>query len=211
MTTQKQKYSLEPETAILGNNGLATKAGWLIIYHEEPYSREFIGARPEYLMEGVGLPANSYPDAPELPDSDDMAICRSEDKSCWQIVPDYRGKIVYNTQTLAQYEITSLGELPESLTFKQPVTDFDKWDGKQWVTDKYAIKDSQIKQAEQQRVALLRQANETITLLQHAVDIKLASEKEKLLLLDWKKYLVLLSHVDISSAPDNINWPKKPE
>ncbi|WP_166304298.1 tail fiber assembly protein [Photorhabdus cinerea] len=210
MKTQKQKYSLEPETTILGNNGLATKAGWLIIYHAEPYSREFIGARPEYLMEGVGLPANSYPDAPELPDSDDMAICRSEDKSCWQIVPDHRGKIVYNTQTLEQYEITSLGELPESLTFKQPVTDFDKWDGKQWVTDKYIIKDSQIKQAEKQQVALLRQANETVTLLQHGVDTELASEKEKLLLIDWKKYLVLLSRVDISSAPD-ISWPEKPE
>ncbi|NHB91927.1 phage tail protein [Photorhabdus cinerea] len=194
----------------MGNNGLATKAGWLIIYHAEPYSREFIGARPEYLMEGVGLPANSYPDAPELPDSDDMAICRSEDKSCWQIVPDHRGKIVYNTQTLEQYEITSLGELPESLTFKQPVTDFDKWDGKQWVTDKYIIKDSQIKQAEKQQVALLRQANETVTLLQHGVDTELASEKEKLLLIDWKKYLVLLSRVDISSAPD-ISWPEKPE
>ncbi|WP_167405343.1 tail fiber assembly protein [Photorhabdus bodei] len=210
MTTQKQKYFLEPETAILGNNGLATKAGWLIIYHAEPYSREFIGARPEYLMEGVGLPANSYPDAPELPDSDDMAICRSEDKSCWQIVPDHRGKIVYNTQTLEQYEITSLGELPESLTFKQPVTDFDKWDGKQWVTDKYIIKDSQIKYAEKQQVALLRQANETVTLLQHGVDTELASEKEKLLLIDWKKYLVLLSRVDISSAPD-ISWPEQPE
>ncbi|MBS9434219.1 tail fiber assembly protein [Photorhabdus hainanensis] len=194
----------------MGNNRLSTKAGWLIIYHAEPYSREFIGVRPEYLMEGVGLPANSYPDAPELPDSDDMAICRSEDKSCWQIVPDHRGKIVYNTQTLAQYEITELGELPESLTFKQPATDFDKWDGKQWVTDKDVIKDNQIKQAENQQVALLRQANETVTLLQHGVDTELASEKEKLLLIDWKKYLVLLSRIDISSAPD-INWPEKPE
>ncbi|WP_323835113.1 tail fiber assembly protein [Photorhabdus africana] len=210
MTSQKQKYSLEPETAILGNNGLATKAGWLTIYHAAPYSREFIGARPEYLMEGMGLPANSYPDAPQLPDSDNMAVCRSEDKSYWKIVPDYRGKIAYNTKTLEQYEITAIGEITEYLTFKQPVTYFDKWDGKQWVTDKYAIKDSQIKQAEQQRVALLRRANETVTLLQHAVDIKLASEKEKLLLLDWKKYLVLLSRIDISLVPD-INWPEKPE
>ncbi|MCW7762148.1 tail fiber assembly protein [Photorhabdus luminescens] len=210
MTTQKQKYSLEPKTAILGNNGLATKAGWLIIYHAAPYSREFIDARPEYLMEGVGLPANSYSDAPELPDSDDMAVCRSEDKSCWQIVPDYRGKTAYNKQTRAQHEITELGELPEFLTFKQPATDFDKWDGKQWVTDKYAVKDSQIKQADQQRVVLLRQANEIITLLQYAVDVNLASEKEKLLLLDWKKYLVLLNRIDISLSPD-INWPEKPE
>ncbi|MEK9495059.1 tail fiber assembly protein [Photorhabdus sp. P32] len=210
MTTQKQKYSLEPETAIFGNNGLATKAGWLIIYHAAPYSREFIGARPEYLMEGVGLPANSYPDAPELLDSDDMAVCRSEDKSCWQIVPDYRGKIAYNKQTRAQHEITALGEISEFLTFTQPATDFDKWDGTQWVTDKAAVKDSQIEQAEKQRITLLRQANETIALLQHAVDTELASEKEKLLLLDWKKYLVLLSRIDISSAPD-INWPERLE
>ncbi|WP_387692285.1 tail fiber assembly protein [Photorhabdus sp. RM71S] len=210
MTTQKQKYSLEPEAAILGNNGLAIKAGWLTIYHAEPYSREFIGARPEYLMEGVGLPANSYPDAPKLPDSDDMAVCRSEDKSCWQIVPDYRGKTAYNKQTRAQYEITALGELPEFLTFKQPATDFDKWDGKKWVIDKAAVKDNQIEQAEQWRVTLLQQANETVALLQHAVDTELASEKEKLLLLDWKKYFVLMNRINISSAPD-INWPEKPE
>ncbi|MCT8343685.1 tail fiber assembly protein [Photorhabdus kleinii] len=210
MTTQKQKYSLEPESAILGNNGLATKAGWLTIYHAEPYSREFIGTRPEYLMEGVGLPAYSYPDAPELPDSDDMAVYRSEDKSCWQIVPDYRGKTAYNKQTRAQYEITALGELPEFLTFKQPATDFDKWDGKKWVIDKAAVKDNQIEQAEQRRVTLLQQANETVALLQHAVDTELASEKEKLLLLDWKKYFVLMNRINISSAPD-INWPEKPE
>ncbi|RAW91800.1 MULTISPECIES: tail fiber assembly protein [unclassified Photorhabdus] len=210
MTTQKQKYSLEPEAAILGNNGLAIKAGWLTIYHAEPYSREFIGARPEYLMEGVGLPANSYPDAPKLPDSDDMAVCRSEDKSCWQIVPDYRGKTAYNKQTRAQYEITALGELPEFLTFKQPATDFDKWDGKKWVIDKAAVKDNQIEQAEQWRVTLLQQANETVALLQHAVDTELASEKEKLLLLDWKKYFVLMNRINISSAPD-IHWPEKPE
>ncbi|KGM25708.1 tail assembly protein, partial [Photorhabdus luminescens] len=36
------------------------------------------------------------------------------------------------------------------------------------------------------------------------------SEQDKSLLLAWKKYLVLLSRVDISSAPE-IHWPEKPQ
>ncbi|WP_350306265.1 tail fiber assembly protein [Photorhabdus viridis] len=209
MTTQKQKYSLEPETAVLGKDELATKAGWLTIYHAASYSREFTGAKPEYLMEGIGLPASSYSDAPKLPESDSMAVRRSKDENYWEIVPDHRGKVAYNTQDRAQQEVTELGELPETMTFKQPTTDFDKWDGKQWVTDKKALKTSQIEQAEQQRATLRQHANEAITFLQYAVDTELASEEEKALLLEWKKYLVLLSRVDVSSVPE-ISWPEEP-
>ncbi len=210
MTTQKQKYSLEPEIAILGNNGLATRAGWLIIYHAEPYSREFIGARPEYLMEGVGLPAYSYPDAPELPESHDMAVCRSKDKSCWEIVPDYRGKIAYNKQTRAQQEITELDELPEILTFKQPDTDYDKWDGKEWVVDKDLLKSSQVTEAKQKQTELLRQANETLSLLQDSVDLEVATKEEEAALLEWKRYRVLLNRVNTLQTPD-IEWPEQPK
>ncbi|AWK42715.1 tail fiber assembly protein [Photorhabdus laumondii] len=206
----EQKYSLEPETAILGKDGLAEKAGWLTIYHAAPHSREFIGATPEYLMKGVGIPASSYTDAPTLPDSDSLAVRRTADGEHWEIVPDYRGKTAYNTQTRLPQEITDLGELPKTLTFEQPATHFDRWDGSKWVTDKAAIKDSEIEQAEQLRDTLCTQSNETITLLQYAVDTELASEEEQTLLLEWKKYLVLLNRVDTSLAPD-IKWPEMPE
>uniref|UniRef100_UPI0036D9FB6F tail fiber assembly protein n=1 Tax=Photorhabdus sp. RM322S TaxID=3342825 RepID=UPI0036D9FB6F len=208
MTTQK--YSLEPETAILSKDGLAEKAGWLTIYHAAPHSREFIGAAPEYLMKGIGIPASSYTDAPTLPESDSMAVRRTADGEHWETVLDYRGKTAYNTQTRLPQEITNLGELSETLTFEQPATHFDRWDGSKWVTDKAAIKDSEIEQAEQLRDTLCTQANETITWLQYAVDVELASEEEQSLLLEWKKYLVLLNHVDSSLAPD-IEWPKMPE
>ncbi len=161
-------------------------------------------------MEGVGLPASTYPDAPQLPESHDKAICRSEDGLGWEIVTDYRGKTAYNIQTRLPQGITELGELPETLTFKQPATHFDRWDGSKWVTDKAAIKDSEIEQAELLRGILCTQANETITLLQYAIDAELASEEEQALLLEWKKYLVLLSPVDTSIAPD-IKWPEMPE
>ncbi|TDB61668.1 tail fiber assembly protein [Photorhabdus khanii] len=206
----EQKYSLEPEMAVLGKDGLAEKAGWINVYHTNQMTKEFTSADIEYLMLGVSVSAGAYPDAPELPTSDDLAVCRSANGECWETVPDYRGKIAYNKQTRAQQEMTELGELPETLTFKQPVTHFDKWTGKEWVTDKDALKVSQIKQAEQQRATLCQQANEAATLLQYAVDTELASEEEKAQLLSWKKYLVLLSRVDISLAPD-VEWPRIPE
>ncbi|NHB97093.1 tail fiber assembly protein [Photorhabdus stackebrandtii] len=205
-----QEDILDSETAILGEDGLATQAGWIKVYHANTYSREFTGTDFEYVAEGVGLSAHSYLDAPDLPDADNMAVRRSEDESYWEIIPDHRGKIAYNTQTGAQQEVAEVGELPETLTFKQPATEFDKWDGEKWVTDVEAQKASKIKQAEQQSAAFRQQANEVMTVLQYAVETEMASEAEKALLLSWKKYLVLLSRVDISSAPD-INWPEKPQ
>jgi hypothetical protein len=37
----------------------------------------------------------------------------------------------------------------------------------------------------------------------------MATDEEKLLLNDWKKYRVLLSRIDAASAPD-IDWPVQP-
>ncbi|MBS9426486.1 tail fiber assembly protein, partial [Photorhabdus caribbeanensis] len=98
MTTE-QKYALEHETAVLGKDGLAIQAGWIKVYHTNQVTREFTHSGIEYVMLGVSLSAGAYPDAPDFLDSDDMAICRSEDGKRWEIVPDHRGKIVYNKQT----------------------------------------------------------------------------------------------------------------
>ncbi len=205
-----QESILDSEIAILGEDGLATQAGWIKVYHVNPYSREFAGTNFEYVAKGVGLSARSYPDAPELPDSDNMAICRSEDGKRWEIVPDHRGKIVYNKQTHAQQEVTELGELPEILTFKKPDTDYDRWDGKEWVVDKDLLRSHQITEAKQQQAELLQQANETLSLLQDSVDLEIATEAEKAALQEWKRYRVLLARVDILQTPD-IEWPEMPK
>ncbi len=88
----EQKYSLEHETAVLGKDGLATQAGWIKVYHTNQMTREFTNADIEYLMLGVSISAGAYPDAPELPKSHGVAVRRSEDKRCWEIVPDYPWK-----------------------------------------------------------------------------------------------------------------------
>ncbi|NHB96355.1 tail fiber assembly protein [Photorhabdus stackebrandtii] len=195
--------------AILDKNNIAIDSGNIIVFNYNASTREYLSSTDEYISIGVGLPANSCIDAP--PDTKEGYIaCRSSDLTNWLIVPDYRGQIAYNTQTGKQQEIIEPGELPEILTFKQPATDFDKWDGEKWVTDIEVQKASQIEQAEQQCATLRQQADEAMTLLQYAVETEMASEVEKALLLAWKKYVVLLSRVDVSFAPD-INWPEKPE
>ncbi|CAQ85697.1 tail fiber assembly protein [Photorhabdus asymbiotica] len=206
----EQKYSLEHETAVLGKDGLATQAGWIKVYHSNQITREFTVSDIEYVMLGVSLSAGAYPDAPELPKSDDKAVCRSEDGKCWEILPDYRGKIAYDTLTREQTEITEIGELPDTLTFKKPPTDFDKWDGEKWVVDKDLLKAHQINEAKQQQAALLQQANETLSLLQDSVDLEVATDSEKAALLEWKKYRVLLTRVDVDQAPD-VEWPEQPK
>lgn len=52
-------------------------------------------------------------------------------------------------------------------------------------------------------------ANRTMTPLQDAVDIDMATDEETLRLAEWKKYRVMLSRIDVTAAPD-INWPEKP-
>lgn len=53
-------------------------------------------------------------------------------------------------------------------------------------------------------------ANASITPLQDAADLDIATDEEMESLRAWKKYRVLLNRVDTSKAPD-IEWPDKPE
>jgi len=67
-----------------------------------------------------------------------------------------------------------------------------------------------IAQAEQHKGNLISEASQTISILQDAVDLDMATDDEKARLTAWKKYRVLLNRVDTSNAPD-IKWPDKPE
>lgn len=64
--------------------------------------------------------------------------------------------------------------------------------------------------AESKKQTLLSEANNAIAPLQDAVDLGIATGKEREPLIKWKEYRVLLNRVDTSLAPD-IDWPEKPE
>lgn len=204
-----KNYNLEIEQAEIGQNGLATKAGWIKTYIADPTTREYLNANMEYIYFDVSVSAGAYTDAPELPTKTGFAIVRSEDGSKWEIVADHRGKTAYNTETRQPVEVDFMGDLPETLTLLEPKTEFDKWNGKKWVTDTEAQKAALIAQAEHEKSQRLDEANNMLTYLQDSIDTGLATDEEAAALQAWKKYRVLLNRVDTSLAP-NIEWPEKP-
>lgn len=203
-------YNLEIEQAEIGENGLATKAGWIKTYIADPQTREYVNATMENIYFDVSVSASAYVDAPELPTKAGFAVVRSEDGTKWEIVTDNRGKTAYSTETRQSIEIDFIGDLPDTLTLLEPKTEFDKWNGKKWVTDTEAQKAAFIAQAEQEKSQRLDEANRVITDLQDAIDVGLALDGDADKLQEWKKYRVLLNRVDTATAPE-IDWPQKPE
>lgn len=203
------KYSTEIQKAKFDAQGLAIIAGWAEVYLCDPMTREYVRASLDNVPFGGSVVADAYLDAPELPEKEGIAIIRSEDKKSWLYVADNRGKTAYKTETRQSVEIDFFGDLPDTLTLLEPKTEFDKWNGKKWVTDNDAQKAALVAQAEQEKAQRLEEANVAITYLQEAVDVDLATEAETAALQEWKKYRVLLNRVDTSTAPD-IDWPQKP-
>ncbi|MBS0861376.1 tail fiber assembly protein [Providencia rettgeri] len=203
------KYTTDITYAEFDKNGLATKAGWAVIYRYSYDTQEFIGADFDNVPLGGSVVGNSCLDKPELPTEDGIAIIRSADEKTWLHVADNRGKTAYSTETRQPMEIDFIGDLPDTLTLLEPKTEFDKWNGKKWVTDTEAQKAVLAAQAEQEKAQRLEEANATIAYLQDAIEVGLDDDDYQAKLTAWKTYRVLLNRVDTSLAP-NIDWPEKP-
>lgn len=200
-------YSTQIKNAELNENGLAMNSGWITVYHVNPATREYQSASYEYVMQGVGLPADSYADEPELPPVG-QALRRSADGRAWETVPDYRGQMVYSTETRQAQTMTQFGELPENITFLAPATEFDQWDGTAWVTDLEAQQLAATQSLQQELAARRATANTQIAELNYAVDLAIATEEEQERLTQWKMYLVTLNRIDLTATP--VVWPVAP-
>jgi hypothetical protein len=204
------KYSLEVPEAKIGKDGFSTTDGWLTTYNCDTRTLEYTGARQDYLQIGLGLAAGAYTDVPTLPTEQDKAVRRKEDGSAWEIVDDFRGLPAYNTETQQKVIIDYLGPLEPGWTLIAPTTTFDKWDGEKWVTDTDAQKKSAVASAQSELDARMQEADATISQLERAVKLDMATEDEKARLTEWEKYSVLLSRINPDDAP-KIDWPPKPE
>ncbi|MEI7143221.1 tail fiber assembly protein [Pectobacterium brasiliense] len=201
-------YSTQIKNAELNEHGLAIHSGWITVYHVNSATREYQSASYEYVMQGVGLPADSYADEPELPPVG-QALRRSADGQSWEQVPDYRGQTVYHTDTRQAQIVTQFGELPDIVTLLKPASEFDKWNGKNWVLDKAAQAAAALKTAQQELTTHKAAAAARINELTYAVNLNIATESEKVDLTAWQRYAVLLSRVDVND--ENIEWPDAPE
>lgn len=195
--------------AKLNSELIATVAGDITVFNYDGETREYLSSSVEYLAVGVGLPANSCTDAPGE-SKEDFAICRTADLTAWEYVADHRGETVYSTETGEAVAITVPGDYPEGTTTQAPVTEYDTWNGSEWVTDTEAQHTAEVAAAEQQKAALLLEAQTTISLWQTELQLGIISDDDKASLIAWMNYIKALQAVDTSAAPD-INWPEKPE
>lgn len=199
------KYQLQPQSAVLDNNGLTISAGWAIIYSVDEKG-EFLQATYQYLPIGVGLPANAYLDAPKSV-KDNQAIIHNGQQ--WTYPKDLRGTIIYSTETGAETTMQEVGEIPDGYTTSKPTSEFDSWDGKKWQLDVSKQHQYEVNQASAKKNQFIADATAQISYLQDAVESEIASKQETQLLAEWKKYRVLVNRIDIEQAP-NIDWPNNP-
>ncbi|MFU9425670.1 tail fiber assembly protein [Klebsiella pneumoniae] len=195
--------------ATLNKSGIAIKAGDMTVYNFDGKTREYLSASVEFLAVGVGIPANSCVDAPGEA-KEGSAICRTADFTTWEYVADHRGETVYSTETGESLIVSLLGDYPEGTTTLAPSTPYDTWNGSEWVTDTEAQHAADVEAAEQQKAALLLEAQATISLWQTELQLGIISDDDKASLIIWMNYIKAVQAVDTSKVPD-ISWPERPE
>ncbi|KLP85350.1 phage tail protein [Enterobacter asburiae] len=195
--------------AKLNSERIATVAGDITVFNYDGETREYLSTSVEYLAVGVGLPANSCTDEPGE-SKEDFAICRTADFTAWEYVADHRGETVYSTDTGESVIISAPGDYPEGTTTLAPATPYDTWNGSEWVTDNEAQHKADVEAAEQQKAALLAEAQTTISLWQTELQLGIISDEDKASLIAWMNYIKAVQAVDTSKAP-KITWPVKPE
>lgn len=192
--------------ATLNDNGFAASDGFIHIYNVDPVTGEYLNDSEEFLAQGVGLPAHSFIEPP-LEAKEGFAVCRTE--SGWEYRADYRNSVAYSIESGSKSTVIELGELPANLTFLVPKTQFDQWNGSEWVTDLAAQRQAEIDAAKAEKYRLERGAKEMIEKLSDALDLNMALDGDEARLTAWRKYRVLLNQLDINTASD-IAWPLQP-
>ncbi|KAI3489584.1 hypothetical protein L1887_46635 [Cichorium endivia] len=129
--------------------------------------------------------------------------------SSWEYVADHRGETVFSTETGEAVHVSAPGDYPDGTTKLAPATPYDVWNGSEWVTDNEAQHMADVEAAEQQKAALLAEAQTTISLWQTELQLGIISDEDKVTLINWLTYIKLLQAVETSTVPD-ISWPPAP-
>lgn len=188
---------------VFDENGLAIEAGNIRCFYFDSVTGEYTGWSDEYIHIGVSMPGNSTDIDPGEDVTGKVSLFNG---TSWQLEEDHRGVTVYSLDNKAPSVVDYIGPIKDGFVTAAPTSPFDKWDGQKWVADAEAQHAADVAEAEQKKAFLLAEANIAITPLQDAFDLDMATEAEKALLLEWKKYRVLLMRVD-TAKPE---WPTTP-
>jgi hypothetical protein len=190
----------------LDNDGLAKSAGTLKVYNFDAVSGEYTGTTDEYLLPGVGIPANACTSVPPSVATGQVVIFRN---GSWVTEPDHRGETIYSVVDGSEVMVTETGEYPSDTTTLKPSSVFDVWNGKKWVTDADALRAANVAEAARHKAELISQANSATQAWQTQLSLGIITDADKVLLTVWMQYIQMLQAVDVSTAPD-ISWPQMP-
>ena len=124
---------------------------------------------------------------------------------------DRRG-LVYQTETGAALEWSTLGDLPEGVTSTPFPGPYHVWRLGAWELDETAQTSAKAGLVLAERDSRLRAAQLRIAPLQYAVNLDMATEPEKTSLLAWMRYSVNLNRVEQQPGyPFAIEWPASPD
>jgi len=196
------------DNALLNHDLIAITTGNIAVYNFDGETREYLSSSVEYLAVGVGVPANSSVEVPPEVRTD-YAICRTQDLTAWEYVPDHRGKTVYNIHSGVAVMVSNLGDYPADTTLLAPGTPYDIWNGTAWVTDTDKKHAADVEAAEHQKAVLTEDARTNISLWQTELQLGVISNEDKASLINWLAYIRELQTLDTNEAPD-ISWPVPP-
>jgi len=185
---------------------LSDKTRTVEIFHYNYDTGEYIEKRHFVIAPMTGLPANTTDITPPKQKEGYVLLFNFGE---WRQSEDNRNLRLYNKLTKNIVIFNELGPIPEETTIQVPSSEFDIWNGNQWVKDTQAEKDAHYTQAQNEQKALISQAGEKISLLSFSKESAQATKEELDALNRWQNYRLQLSRIYLSNAPDII-WPEKP-
>ncbi|WP_436858602.1 tail fiber assembly protein [Citrobacter tructae] len=188
---------------VFDENGLAVEPGDIRCFYYDPETGEYTGWSDEYIHPGVSMPGDSTDIDPGDSVAGKVAVFTG---TGWLLEEDHRGDTVYSVENKQESVVDYIGPVRDGFVAVAPTSPFDKWDGQKWVVDAEAQHAADMAEVEQKKAFLLAEANIAILPLQDAFELDMATDAEKALLLEWKKYRVLLMRVDTARPV----WPPLP-
>ncbi|CAH6020928.1 Prophage tail fiber assembly protein TfaE [Citrobacter freundii] len=191
---------------VFDEKGLATEPGDIRCFYYDAVTSEYTGWSDEYINVGVSMPGHSTDKDPGDEVSGEVAVFTD---GAWRQEEDHRGETVYSILDGSASIVDYLGAIAEGYTQLKPATRFDKWDGKQWVTDTGTQHVAAVAAANQQKQVLLDNAAEVTSDWKTELALGIISDEDKESLIQWMNYTKKVKAVDTSKAPD-ITWEKPP-
>ncbi|ENF6043177.1 tail fiber assembly protein [Citrobacter amalonaticus] len=193
---------------VFDENGLATQSGDIRCFYFYSVTGEYTGWSDEFINVGVSMPGDSTDTDPGDGVAGKVSVFTG---SGWRLEEDHRGETVYSVEDKSSSVVDYIGPVRDGFVAVAPMSPFDKWDGKKWVTDTEAQQADAIAEAELQRQQLISAAMQSIGVIQLKLQAgRVLSEAEKNKLNATLDYIDAVTATDTETAPD-INWPVPPE